>query len=118
MPRLELGNHLRQRQTLDLEQQQRVIQQIRGLADDLRMGLRAAGERELQSFLADFLCDPPYALIEKLRGVAARRALGDSLCDDLFELSQEGVLLRSRSGWVLAPTSGRTQVTGGSCGFG
>src|SRR5580692_1399630 len=118
MPRLELGDHLRKRQALDLEQQQSVVEKIRGLADDLRIGLRDAGERELQSFLADFLCDPPRAFAQELRGVAARRALGDSLRDDLFELSQEGVLLRGRSGWVLAPTGGRAQVTGGPRGLG
>jgi hypothetical protein len=118
MPRLELGDHLRQRQTLDLEQQQRVVQKIGGLADDLCIGLSDGGEREFQSFLADFLCDPPRAFAQELRGVAARRTRGDSLHDDLLECPQERGLLRGRSGRILSPTGGRAQMTDGSYGFG
>ena len=62
VPRFEFGGDLRQRQAFDLEQQQRVVQEIRGLADDLSIGLRDAGQRQFQAFLADLLRDAPRAL--------------------------------------------------------
>ena len=49
---------------------------IRGFTDDVLIGLRNAGQRQLEAFLADFLRDAPRPLREQLGGVAARRPLG------------------------------------------
>ncbi len=81
----EFSDDLRQRQTFDLEQQQHVVQEIRGFADDFRVGLSDGGQRQFQAFLADFLRDPPGAFPEEFGGVAARRTRGDPLGDDSFE---------------------------------
>jgi len=118
MTRFELENDLRQRQPLDVEQQQGVIQEIRGFADDLEVRLRDAREREFQPFLADLLCDPQGSLGQKLGRVAARRTRGDALRDDPLEPAQERQPLRGGAGRFPAPTRGRAQMTGGPAGFG
>ena len=84
VPRFEFSDDLRQRQVFDPEQQQHVVEQVRGLADDFPIGLRDAGQSQLQAFLADLLGDAPRALREHLGGVAARRPVCDALRDDLL----------------------------------
>src|SRR5258705_9837897 len=115
---LEFSDDLRQRQTFDFEQQQHVVEEIRGFADDFRVGLCDGGQRQLQAFLADFLRDPPGAFRDEFGGVAARRTRGDSLGDDLFEPAQERDALRARLGRTLAPPGGRALMAGGTRGFG
>jgi len=70
--------------------------------------MRDAGQRQLQAFLADFLCDPPSASARKLGGIAAGGRTAIRLRDDLFEPAQKhasccaadwGVLCPNR--WVL-----------------
>ena len=112
----EFSDDLRQRQTFDFEQQQHVVEEIRGFADDFRVGLCDGGQRQLQAFLADFLRDPPGAFRDEFGGVAARRTRGDSLGDDLFEPAQERDALRARLGRTLAPTGGRASMAGGTGG--
>src|SRR5208283_636510 len=81
--------------------------------DDLRIGLQRCGERQFKPFFADFLRNAPDARLEKLRRVAARRAFGDALRDDVLEFSEKGQRLRKALRRVLAPAGRGTQMAGG-----
>ena len=68
---LQLGDNLRQRQALCLEQQCRVIQKIRRLANDRLVALRDRRQGQLDAFFADLLRDAGQTLLDQFCGVAA-----------------------------------------------
>jgi hypothetical protein len=74
VPGFELRNDRGQRQSLDLEQEQGVVQQIRRLPDDFLIGLGDRRQGQFQTFLADFLRDPARALGQQLGRIAAIRS--------------------------------------------
>src|SRR5690606_8902569 len=74
----------------DLEQQQQVVEEVRGLGFDALVALDGRRERELEAFLADLLRDLHDALLREPRRVAlVRRRAFEARIDDLLERGEE-----------------------------
>ena len=84
-----------------------MIDQVRGLGDELLVRLRHRGERNFEAFLADLLRDAFRTCGIQPRRVASLRALGNALRDDGFEGAEKG----QAGGGVITEAGGGARMT-------
>src|SRR5208282_5881831 len=108
----EFGDHAREREILDLEQHQRVVEKIGRFCNDFLVGLRDAGERQLEPFFSDLLRDANDPLIEELCRIAARRPLRDTRANHGLQLAEKRQILGGRARRRRTPAGRCIQMAG------
>jgi hypothetical protein len=89
VPRFEFGDDIGQAQVPQTEQEQHVIDQVSSLVAEPLFRFGRSGQRHLDAFFTEFLCDLGQAERCETRGIAVRRIVADSLPDDRFELRKK-----------------------------
>ncbi len=89
VPGFETRGNIFEAQAAIGQQDNEVVDEIRGLVDGLLLTPGGGGEGEFDAFLTEFLCDPAGACRGETRGVALGTTSGKSGRDDGFEFGDK-----------------------------
>jgi len=103
---LEFCDHRLEGKAAAAKEYEQVEEQVSGLRDDFVVGFHNGGERDFESFFADFLGDTLGAFGEEPCGVAALGTVGDSLFDDALEGGEKSESLAFGDGVIAEAGSG------------